>query len=58
MFVTVTRKAGPGKATPAELASNDAWDFVLVEEVDNAEQVFITDNLLELVRHVHQRCIV
>jgi len=57
MFVTVTRKAGPGKATPAELASNDAWDFVLVEEVDNAEQVFITDNLLELVRHVHQRCI-
>lgn len=55
IFVSVKRAAGPGFATPEELATNTAWIFEVTEVVGGVSRTAEYRNVLDLTRHVANR---
>nr|DAZ89868.1 TPA_asm: non-structural polyprotein [Nasturtium officinale dicistro-like virus 1] len=55
ILVDVKRAAGPGFATPEELASNDAWVFTVTEKVNGAASTSVFTNMLDVTRHIASR---
>lgn len=53
--VDVKRAAGPGFATPEELARNDAWIFTVTEQINGLRTVTTFTHMRDLTRHIAGR---